>query len=158
MFFKKMKTEEPDTEDQVADKIVTLMDKAEKCVWISSGFNPEFYNRPKVKKAIERAFSKVNNVRILVHGKPEEFKEDVKWLFDFAQTNKDKIELRSRPANDNLSHWVIVDQKHFRLEKKHVERTVGDRNLFVTDMDTAVVDLLIPRFYDWWKDAEKIKQ
>jgi len=143
-----MKTEEVRTSGSTKSKILGLLQVAKNYVWMSSGLNSEFYNDPDVKKAMMETFKRVKEVKILIDGDAEETKSKVGWLFEDAKRFKGRIRIRQC---ERILHWLIVDGKHFRLEKTHPIGAVGVDNLVVYDIDPPVLsEGLIRRFDEWW--------
>lgn len=149
-----MKTEEVGTSEITKAKIVGLLQAAKNYVWMSSGLNSEFYNDPDVKKAMMGAFKRVKEVKILIEGDAEEKKSKLGWLFEEAKKFKEKIRIRQC---ERALHWLIVDGKHFRLERPHPIGAVGVDNLLVYDMDPPVLsEALMRRFDEWWTRGIKV--
>jgi phosphatidylserine/phosphatidylglycerophosphate/cardiolipin synthase-like enzyme len=155
--FEKMTTEVAHEKMSTKEKILSLMKLANNNVWISSGLTPEFYNDPEVKKAVEEAIERVKTVRILIDGKAEDAKKNVSWLFNLPENLKSKVYIKVANPNTELLHWVIVDGKHFRLEKTHPRNTIGNDNLLVYNMDSSIADVLVSRYESWWLSADKVQ-
>jgi phosphatidylserine/phosphatidylglycerophosphate/cardiolipin synthase-like enzyme len=143
-----MKTEEVSTSDETKEKIIGLLQRAKSYVWMSSGLNSDFYNSPDIKKAIIDVFGRVKEVKILIEGDAEKKKSEVGWFFEEAKKNKEKIRIRQCGT---ILHWLIVDGKHFRLEKPHPIGVVGVDNLVVYNVDPPVISEFLMRKFDrWW--------
>jgi len=149
-----MKTEEVKTPETTKEKIIKLSQMANDYMWMSSGFNSEFYNDLDVKKAIVDAFGRVKQVKLLIEGNVEERKSEVGWLFEAAEEFKEKLRIRQC---DRVPHWLIVDGKHFRLERPHPIGVVGVDNLVVYDVyPPAISEILRRRFDKWWGTATPV--
>ena len=143
-----MKTEEARTPETTKEKIIALLQLAKNYVWMSSGLNSEFYNDPNVKEAMSDAFRRVKQVKILIEGDAEERKNEMGWFFEEAKGLKEK--LRIRQCN-RVPHWLIIDGKHFRLERPHPTGVVGVDNLVVYNIDPPVISEILRRKFDkWW--------
>ena len=143
-----METEEVRTPEATKEKIIGLLQMAKKYVWMSSGLNSDFYNDPDIKKAMVDAFGRVNEVKILIEGDVEKKKSEVDWFFEEAKKFKEKIRIRQCKS---ILHWLIVDGKHFRLEKPHPIGVVGVDNLVVYNVDPPVISEFLMRKFDrWW--------
>ena len=146
-----MKTEETKTPETTKEKIINLLQKAKEYVWMSSGLNSEFYNDPDVKKAMIDAFGRVEQIRILIDGDVKERKNSVSWVFNETQKLEKKLQIRQC---EGILHWLIIDGKHFRLEKPHPSGMIGVKNLVVYDVDQpAISEILRQKFDEWWDIA-----
>lgn len=149
-----MKTEEVNTPETTKDKIIKLSQMAKKYIWMSSGFNSEFYDDPAVKKAMVDAFERVDEVKLLIEGNEDNKKNVVGWLFDAATEFKGKIKIKQC---ERVPHWLIIDGKHFRLEKPHPIGEIGNRNLVVFNIDRPdLSEVLKRKFCEWWDVASSI--
>lgn len=149
-----MKTEEVNTPETTKEKIIKLSQMANNYMWMSSGFNSEFYNDHDVKKAIVDAFGRVKQVKLLIEGNVEERKSEVGWLFEAAEEFKEKLRIRQC---ERVPHWLIIDGKHFRLERPHPIGVVGVNNLVVYDVGPpAISEILRRRFDKWWGAATHV--
>lgn len=136
--------------------VIKLYNKASKYIWTSTSLNPEFYNRPKIIEAITNAVKRVESFHLIYDAVTDwnEIKEKVLWLSEFVEKGKIKV----RESLTRLSHWLIVDGSHFRLEKKHEHINVLKlRNLIVWDANTPVADKLTDMFAGWWHNATPIE-
>ncbi len=155
MLVDNMQTQEVRGEEQTKEKIINLLERSEKYIWMSSGLNSEFYNDPDVKTAMVNAFKQVEDVRIIIDGDYKTKKVELRWLFEIAQQFREKIRIKQ---HQNLLHWLIVDGKHFRLERPHKTEMVGVDNLFVIDVFQPIVsDMLNKKFTKWWLKATSIE-
>jgi len=136
--------------DDTKTKIIDLFGKAKKSILMSTGLNSEFYNNDDVKIVMKNAFKRVKYAKIIITGDIELKKTDVDWLFDIASLSN-KIQIR---LCEKANHWLIIDNKHIRLEKSHPLGTVGQENLFQSDAPQIVTEILKKKFYSWW-DSEK---
>lgn len=149
-----MKTEETKTSETTKEKIINLLQKAKKWVWMSSGLHPEFYNDPDVKNAMIDAFERVEQIRILIDGDAKERKNRVGWVFEEAQKLEKKLQIKQC---EGILHWLIIDGKHFRLEKPHSAGVVGVKNLVVYDVDRPAISKILERkFEEWWTIASSV--
>lgn len=149
-----MKTEEAKTSETTKEKIIKLSQMANNYMWMSSGFNSEFYNDPDVKKAMVDAFGRVKQVKLLIEGDVEERKSEVGWLFEAAKEFEKKLRIRQC---ERVPHWLIIDGKHFRLERPHPIGVVGVDNLVVYNVDPPVISEILRRKFDkWWGAATSV--
>ena len=58
-------------------------------------------------------------------------------LFDLA--HRGLIDLEQ--SNSEIRHWIITDDKNFRLETKHSPNEAGVSNVLVTNADDTIKDL-----------------
>ena len=149
-----MKTEEVKTPETTKVKIIKLSQMAKNYMWMSSGFNSEFYNDPAVEKAMVDAFGRVKEVKLLIEGNAEDKEREVGWLSDAAKEFKGKLQIRQC---ERVPHWLIIDGKHFRLEKPHPIGVIGMKNLVVYDVDPpAISEILRRKFGEWWATASSV--
>jgi len=149
-----MKTEEVNTPETTKEKIIKLSQMAKNYVWMSSGFNSEFYNDPAVKKAMFDAFERVEEVKLLIEENTEDRGSEVGWLSDVAKEFKGKLQIRQC---ERVPHWLIIDGKHFRLEKPHPTGVIGMKNLVVYDVYRPdISEILKRKFSEWWNIASLI--
>jgi len=155
MLFKSMATEKTSTPETTKEKMIYLFDKSNKYIWVSSGFNTEFYTDPQVMSAMTNAFKRIGEIKILIEGDIAKRMGSLKWLFAFKEQFGNKLQIRCAV---DVPHWLIVDGKHFRLEKEHATGSIGNNNLFVTDVEQPLVsDVIERRFEDWWFRASSIE-
>ena len=151
MIFKNMVTEKTSNPKTTKEKMIYLFEKSDKYIWMSSGFNSEFYTDKDIMSAMTNAFERVEEIRILIQGN---ITENCKWLFKIKSQFGDKLQIKQ---NINIPHWLIVDGKHFRLEKYHTSGAIGDNNLFVTDINQPFISDVIKRKYeDWWFEGKNV--
>ncbi len=152
--FHNMKTEETNKPLDTKTKIINLLQRANDYIWMSTGLNSDFYNDADVKKSMIDAFGRVKNVRLLIEGDAEAKKTNVGWLFEEAKKLKGKLQIRQC---DEVMHWIMVDGKHFRLEKNHDFGIIGVNNLFVCDVQPpAIAEILKRKFDEWWFVANPV--
>lgn len=136
-------------------KIINLLQRANEYIWISTGLDSDFYNDANVKKAMVDAIEKVKKVRIIIDGNVDVKKTEVSWLFEITKELKEKIQIKQK---EEVLHWLIVDGRHFRLEKPHPVGIVGEKNLFVCNVKPSTFPEIVKRdFEKWWNTAEEIK-
>lgn len=153
--FDNMETQETDDVKQTKDKIIILLNRSKKFIWMSSGLNSEFYNDPQVKNAMVDALKQVEYVKIIIDGDIKKKRVDLEWLFNLADKFKEKIRIKQ---SEHISHWLIVDGKHFRLERSHNTGVVGVNNLFVIDVGQPIIsDMLMKKYEKWWLEAKPIE-
>ncbi|OGH06785.1 MAG: hypothetical protein A2W22_06130 [Candidatus Levybacteria bacterium RBG_16_35_11] len=139
--------------------IAGLFDRATESVSISTTLHPSFFNRPRIRQAFISAYSKVGSFRILLdHNiRWDERKNELPWLAKLAVDSKFDVRESDKP----LLHWVIIDSKHFRLEKPHqaLEQNgvLRTSNLLIENAIKPVADTLKDLFGLWWKDAIIVK-
>jgi len=153
--FNSMATEKTNTTETTKEKIIHLLNKSKEYVWMSTGLYPSFYNDTNIKKAMVDAIKRVKQIRIIIAGNAETKKTEVEWLFELENQCKGKLQIKQ---SERVPHWLIVDGKHFRLEKPHASDGVGVKNLFVTDVKQPVIsDILEAKFENWWFKAKSIE-
>lgn len=149
-----MKTEEAKTPEATKEKIIKLAQMAKNYLWMSSGFNSKFYNDPDVKKAMVDAFGRVKQIKLLIEGDAKERKSEVDWIFEEAKKFEEKLRIRQCKR---VPHWLIIDGKHFRLERPHPTGVVGVDNLVVYDVGNPVIsETLRRKFETWWGAATSV--
>lgn len=156
--FNSMATEKTNTPETTKEKIIHLLNKSKEYVWMSTGLYPDFYNDTDIKEAMIGSFKRVKQTRIIISGNAECVENNIAnvgWLFEFKNKCKEKLQFKQIEL---APHWLIVDGKHFRLEKPHTSVVIGDNNLFVTDVNQPVIsDVLEARFEKWWFEAKSIE-
>ena len=149
-----MKTEEVSTPETTKEKIITLSQMAKNSIWMSSGFNSKFYNDPAIKKAMIDAFKRVKEIKLLIEGNAEDKVSEVDWLSYAAKEFKGKLQIKQC---GKVPHWLIIDGKHFRLEKSHPIGAIGKKNLVVYNIDQPdLSEVLKRKFCEWWDIASSI--
>jgi phosphatidylserine/phosphatidylglycerophosphate/cardiolipin synthase-like enzyme len=149
-----MKTVETKTPETTKEKIINLLQRAKEHVCMSSGLYPEFYNDLDVKNAMIDAFGRVERIRILIDGDAKERKNRLGWIFEEAKKPEKKLQIKQC---EGVLHWLIIDGKHFRLEKSHPVGVVGVKNLVVYDVDQPAISKLLQRKFDeWWTIASSV--
>jgi len=141
-----LKLEKVRTPKETEEKIIELLNSAKKFVWQSSGLNEEFYNKEKVREAITNCAKRVRDYRLIVVGDAKTKLDKVKWIRDLPITireNRDK----------SVLHWLIIDGKHYRFEKPHLEEKTGAGNLICWNMDSMYSRILERRFLRWWYNS-----
>ena len=112
---------------------------------------PELFPLEAVEKAMVDAFGRVKEVKLLIEGNAEDKEREVGWLSDAAKEFKGKLQIRQC---ERVPHWLIIDGKHFRLEKSHPIGAIGRKNLAVYDVDQPYIsEILEQKFEDWWNIA-----
>lgn len=150
--FNKMKVYEVSEIEETKQKVIYLLNKAKKYVWMSTGLNSGFYNDKNVRHALENALGSVTQFRLLIDDDIEKRKEELSWLFDEIKEKGFRIRQRKETP-----HWIIVDGRHFRLEKPHPPKAVGTDNVFITDIEFALSEVIQYSFEEWWANASLIK-
>lgn len=146
-----MKTEEARTPEATKEKIIKLVKMAKNYLWMSSGLNSKFYNDPDIKEAMVDAFGRVKQIRLLIDGDAKERKGEVDWIFEATKNFEEKLRIRQCKR---VPHWLIIDGKHFRLERPHSTGGVGVDNLVVYDVSNPVIsETLSRKFEKWWGAA-----
>lgn len=135
--------------------IIKLYNKASKYVWTSTNLYPEFYNRPKVVEAIQKAAERVGNF-FLLHDSSlidwDEIRTRLTWMSELVE--KGKVIVRKSTAR--LRHWLIIDGSHFRLAKEHLGTTSTPKNLIVWNANKPIADKLVNIYAGWWHNATPI--
>lgn len=90
-----------------------LFDRAERKLFISTGLYPRFYEHDNVKSGLERAMRRGVNIKILVP--PSKSLDGTPTIKKWA---KEKL-LQVRNGEQMLPHFIVVDDKHVRLETPH---------------------------------------
>lgn len=146
-----MKTEETSNPEITKQKVIGLLTQAKDEVWMSTGFNSDFYNDEKVKKTMTEAFKRVKDIRVIIDGDIN--KTEVPWFFALAKELKQKLQIRQ---HKEILHWLIVDGKNCRLEKVHPIGLVGVDNLLVYDVPLPISENLKKTYNDWWVTGKPI--
>lgn len=149
-----MRTEETNNPEIAKKKIIGLLERAENYIWISTGLSSEFYNDAELKSAMTEAFKRVREIRIIIDGNADIKKAEVPWLFNIAMEIKQKLQIREK---ERILHWLIVDGRHFRLEKKHYSCEVGTGNIAVCNAFEPIPKILMTEFDKWWFESRLIK-
>lgn len=158
VIFNSMTTEKTNTPETTKEKIIHLLDKSKEYIWMSTGLHPDFYNDTDIKEAMVDSFKRVKQIRIIISGNVETVesnKTKVGWIFELKNKCKEKLQFKQ---SELVPHWLIIDGKHFRLEKPHTSVGIGEKNLFVTDVNQPVIsDILEAKFEKWWFEAKSIE-
>jgi predicted Ser/Thr protein kinase len=135
------------------EDIIELMSAARYEIWMSSRLNPDFYNREKVREAIENAAKRVNKFRLLIDSRADwqERKSQLPWIAELVENGYITV----RKSKNPILHWIIIDRKHFRLEKEHVS-DIGTSNLIIWDCDKPIADILQAKFAKLWMESVDI--
>ncbi len=143
------------TPEQLEEKLVPLFESAKNSLLISSNFHPDFYNRPKIRKAVENCIAKVEFCRILLDSEIDwiEQKKQLIWLTDVITKKKFPIKQSDKP----LLHWIIIDGKNVRLEQPHIKNPPTTSNVIMYDVSKPVADLLTVKFNEWWNSAVAVQ-
>lgn len=131
--------------------IVTLLNTAQGTVWTSSGLVSDFFRRERFRQAVESAAAKCYQFRFLLDEDVdwEEKKVEFPWLARLVAEELITVKKSTEP----IPHWLIIDGKHFRLEKPHAQGKVITNNLEIWEAGTPLADMLRNRFDSWWKNA-----
>jgi len=145
-----MRLEESVDKDPEA-KIVELYDSARDTIWSSTSLVVDFYKRSTIEKAIEDAAARVGDFRLLIDAGVdwEQRKHQMPWLVDLAKRPNVTIRRSLHP----VQHWLVVDGRHFRLEKVHPEGKIGKKNLVIWNAIKPLADKLRDKWSEWWDDA-----
>lgn len=143
--------DETTTPQETKDKIISLLNDTNKSILMSTGLSPEFYNDKEVRTVMEAAIRRAKEIKIIITEDKENRQKEVSWLFNLKKELNDKIQFRYL---GNASHWLIVDDKHIRLEKNHPLGTIGEYNFFDKDVPNIIVKVLKTKFNEWWSSAE----
>ena len=130
--------------------LVDLWKSAGDYIWMSSDLNPSFYNRKQVKETIEETAERIGEFRILL-GRGADWKERKKqlpWLADLIKSGRIKARI-----SGVVPHWMVVDGKHFRIEKEHAENVTITKNLIIWDAEKYLADMIQTKFESWWGTA-----
>lgn len=132
-------------------KIVELYDSARDTVWSSTSLIPDFYKRSIIMKAIIGAADRVGDFHLLIDFGVdwEQRKRQIPWLVDLV--NRQNVTVRK--SLHPVQHWLVVDGRHFRLEKTHPEEKIGKNNLVIWTAIKPLADKLRDRWIEWWDDA-----
>lgn len=136
------------------DVIVELFDEARNTVSMSSRLYPDFYNKDRVKQAMEGAAKRVDEFQLLLDANIDlkKRKTQLPW---FAKLVEDEgIEVRK--SKRRIRHWMIIDGEHFRLEKMHPKNALKPSNLIVWDAIDPLADMLQEKFRRWWMNGSPI--
>ena len=148
-----MRVEERISVDPEPD-MVALFEKASNYVWMSSALYPAFYDRENVRQAFRSSAERVNVFDLLLGANVDwdQRKLQLPWLAELVSCGR----IKARKSNARIPHWLVIDGKHFRLEKKHHEDVFETSNLIVWSADKPIADMLQERFIRWWRNASPI--
>jgi hypothetical protein len=62
-------------------------------------------------------------------------------------------------AKEDITHHILIDEKYFRIEGKHIRDPSGElilRNLIVENPPRIVAMQLLYQFNSWWNNSEKV--
>lgn len=150
-----VETEEVNTPETTKEKIIKLSNLAKDYIYMSSGFNSDFYNDPDVKKSMFDAFKRVEEVKLIVEVNAEDTTSKVDWISNVVTNLKEKLQIKQR---NQVPHWLIIDGTHFRLEKEHPIGKVGMKNLVVYDVSNPDISkILEQKFDEWWATSSEFK-
>jgi hypothetical protein len=121
--------------EQVEAAIADLFDIAQDSVIMSTGLYFGFYGREKISKSMLSAAERVKSFRIILDAyvDVEEAKQKLPWLFHLEA--KEKVNIAR--TEHSVQHWMLVDDKHLRLEKPHLPTEAGTSNLIVKNANTS---------------------
>jgi len=136
-------------------KIIELLEAAHDRLWMGSRLHPDFYNREKVKQAMITTANKVNEFHLLFDTQAnwQERKSQLPWIVDLVKNGRITIRKSEYP----IPHWMVVDGKHFRLEKEHPQNVTKTSNLIIWDSFKPIADMLQDTFNSWWIQAGSIE-
>lgn len=139
------------TPKETKNKIINLLNSANKSICMSTGLNPSFYNNGEVKTALWNAIKRVKEIKIIITEDKDKKQTEVSWLFNLEKELNGKVQFRYL---EDALHWLIIDDKNIRLEKPHPPRTIGEFNFFDKDVPNIIIKVLKTEFNDWWDSAE----
>ena len=134
--------------------LVKLWKKADDYVWMSTDLNPSFYQREEIRNVMSETASRISDFRLIL-GKGadwDKIKRELPWFLKLVKSGRIQVK-----RNESVPHWMIVDGKHFRLEKEHPEGVIETSNLVIWDAKKSLVDLLQSKFKNWWDVAASIR-
>ena len=100
--------------------IVNLLDVAQNTIIMTTGLFPPFYNRPKVRSAVEKAANRVRSFNIILDNyvDVDRMRQELPWLFALASEPNRKITIT-------------------RSESKMARTEGGRSNLIVKNADAS---------------------
>ena len=117
--------------------IVNLLDVAQNTIIMTTGLFPPFYNRPKVRSAVEKAANRVRSFNIILDNyvDVDRMRQELPWLFALASEPNRKITITR--SESKIPHWMVIDGRHLRLEEPHSQAEGGRSNLIVKNADAS---------------------
>jgi len=136
------------------DLIVKLLNAARGSVWTSSSVVLDFFKRDRFKQAMENAAERTYQFWFLLDNDVdwEEKKSELPWLAGLVT----KGLITVRKSKEPIPHWLIIDGRHFRLEKRHPPGKVITNNLEIWGAVKPLADMLQDRFRSWWENATPV--
>lgn len=155
MKIKRLKGDFKEFEEPISD----LLMKGKKFVDMSTSLYPPFYNHEKVKDAIKTCAQNVSKLRILLDKETDidELKKEVSWIFELKNEYPETVKIAQ--AKEDITHHILIDEKYFRIEGKHIRDPSGElilRNLIVENPPRIVAMQLLYQFNSWWNNSEKV--
>ena len=145
--------------EEFVEPISSLLKEGENFVDMSTSFYPDFYNRAELQDSIKACVQKVTKFRILLDKDADidALRKKVSWIFDLQDKYPDTLEVAV--ASDDIEHWILIDEKYFRLETEHryTEGKLELKNLLIKNPPQIIADTFIRQFDYWWGIAEKLK-
>lgn len=153
-----MRRSESQSKDDIITIVRLLFDSARTSVRLSTALTSDLVDgaAPEIRAALER----VKTFDVLLDGRvnSESIQKRFNWLFD-----NPKVSISQ--ARGAIPHWIIIDDRDFRLEKVHEVPAPGQNmtgwepraNMTVIDATPAVASELLVDFAAFGKDARPIK-
>jgi hypothetical protein len=145
-------------EKQVEAVMIDLFDRAHDSIEWSDGLYTDFYKtHPNLQASIQRAAERVPSFCLLIDSPVdvEQKKQELPWLFKLVSDNL----IVARKSGYEIPHWLIVDNRDFRLEDKHPLDQPGLNNILIKDADDSIKDItsdIISTFQEEWDSANPI--
>ncbi|RCV65850.1 hypothetical protein C5S53_01685 [Methanophagales archaeon] len=139
------------------EPISSLLKKGKNFVEMCTTLYPAFYNQEKLQDAIKEGVQKVTKFRILLDRKVDIYtlKKDVSWIFDLQDKYSYTLEIAK--ASDDIEHWILVDEKYFRIEAKDKQKRVNVlRTLQIENTPYIIAKEYMRQFDIWWNNAEEV--
>lgn len=140
--------------------ISNLLKEGENFIDLSTSLYPTFYNKNELQDTIKKSVEKVSRFRILLDrdANIDALKKDVSWIFDLRDEYPNTLEIAK--AGVDIEHWILVDEKYFRIETihKHWEKNeiISLRNLIIEDPPRVFSKAFIQQFNYWWDISERV--
>jgi len=134
-------------------------------VSLSSALTLKFHNDPDVLYAFRQVVDKGVTIRLLLDYNVDwaEKKEAVEWVkYFYASPRAGNLVVKQ--SKEKLTHWLIVDQKHIRLEEPHPPDPQVTSNAIMYHVDKSteepvklLVLAILQTFEQRWLHSSVIK-
>lgn len=143
--------------ERFVDPLSSSLEEGKNFVAMCTTMYPAFYNQEKLQDAIKECAQKVTKFRILLDKDVDIYtlKNEVSWIFDLQDKYPYTLEIAK--ATDDIEHWILVDERYFKIEAEHKQEGVKElRRLHIRNPSHIIVKEYIRQFDIWWNNAEKV--